>query len=257
MLSGACSLSSPRLRHEMESPIYRNGFGLIPRMGYIRGGGIWCGFHTMTMADFVNNPMWVIIIAGFFMAAFPPLLLWAFFYKTPLKRYFAHSSEVEAAVIGAVAILFGLFAAFLANDIWLRNQIAIQAVEREGDAIRTLARYAEGMPAVYNDQMRAALTDYAKTVIEKDWPKMTEGKRSTELLAKVRVISTMIVSGDIGKIAGPTIQGRMIDAFTTMRENRQIRVQLAEARTLSVKWYALMIFGLLTQLAIGFAHSGA
>jgi hypothetical protein len=208
----------------------------------------------MTMAAFVNYPMWMIVVVGFLIAAFPPLLLWTIFYKTPMRRYFAHSSEVEAAVIGAVAILFGLFAAFLANDIWMRNQIGIQAVEREGDAIRTLARYTEGMPAAYNDQMRAALTDYAKTVIEKDWPKMTEGKRSTELLAKVRAISTMIVTGDIGKIAGPTIQGRMIDAFTTMRENRQIRVQLAEARTLSVKWYALMIFGLLTQLAIGFAH---
>lgn len=206
------------------------------------------------MAEFVNFPVWLIIMIGFALSAAPPLILWLFFYKSPAKRYFAHSSEIEPAVIGAVAILFGLFAAFLANDIWSRNQVAIQSVVQEGDAIRTLARYTEGMPASYNEQMRAALTDYAKTVIEKDWPMMLDGKRSTELLAKVRVISSYIVSGDIGKAAGPTIQGRMLDAFTSMREARQTRVQLAEARTLSVKWHALYLFGLLTQLAIGFAH---
>jgi hypothetical protein len=196
----------------------------------------------------------MIVLIGISLAAAPPLLLWCFFYKSPAKRYFAHSSEIEPAVIGAVAILFGLFAAFLANDIWNRNQIAIQSVAQEGDAIRTLARYTEGMPQAYNDQMRTALTDYAKTVIEKDWPMMLDGKRSTELLGKVRVISALIVSGDIGKSAGPTIQGRMLDSFTTIREARQTRVQLAEARTLSAKWYALYLFGLLTQLAIGFAH---
>ena len=45
----------------------------------------------------------MIVTIGLLIAAFPPLLLWIIFYKTPLKRYFAHSSEVEAAVIGTNA----------------------------------------------------------------------------------------------------------------------------------------------------------
>ena len=46
----------------------------------------------------------------------------------------------------------------------------------------------------------------------------------------------------------------MIDAFTQMRDNRQTRVQIAENRRLTIKWYALIIFGLLTQVAIGIVH---
>jgi|GEM_PF-1747208 len=206
------------------------------------------------MASFVNFPMWLIVLLCFATSGLPPLILALLFYKSPLKRFFAHSSEVESAIIGAVALLFGLFAAFLANDIWQRNQIAQQSVVQEADAIRTLARYTEGMSPNYSEDMRAALSDYTKTVIEKDWPQMAVGSRSTELLSKVRAISAMIVSGNLGKEAGPTIQGRMLDAFTAIRENRQIRVQLAESRTLTIKWYALMVFGLLTQVAIAFVH---
>ena len=83
---------------------------------------------------------------------------------------------------------------------------------------------------------------------------MAEGSRSKELLGKVRTISGLIIAGDVGKEAGPTIQGRLIDAFTQMRDSRQTRVQLAENRKLTIKWYALMIFGFLTQLAIAVVH---
>ena len=206
------------------------------------------------MAGFVSWPIWVIVALCFLLGAVPPVIIGWLVYRSPIKSFFQKAIGVEGALIGSVAILFGLFAAFLANDIWSRNLIAQNAVVHEADAIRTLARYTEGMAAEQNESMRKALTDYIQTVIEKDWPKMAEGGRSTELLAKVRTISTLIISGEIGKAAGPTVQGKMIDAFTAMRESRQARVQLAENRKLTIKWYSLLVFGLLTQVSIAIVH---
>ena len=79
-----------------------------------------------------------------------------------------------------MSLLFGLFAAFLANDIWVRNQAAQQAVIEEGDALRNLARLSEGHDEQHRLELRKALVDYAEVVIQKDWPLMTEGKRSLD-----------------------------------------------------------------------------
>jgi hypothetical protein len=170
--------------------------------------------------------------------------------KRPAVMAFAGA---EPAIIGTVSLLFGLFAAFLANDIWSRNQAAHEAVVAEGDAIRNLARLSEG-----NDQateaMRASLADYVRTAIDKDWPLMQIGKRSLEVLPKVKAISALIVTGAVGKAVGPVVQGKMLDAFTQLREKRQTRTILAESRTFTIKWHALILFGFLTQLAITLTH---
>lgn len=202
----------------------------------------------------IDLPIGIIIVVCITTSLVPPLFFEWLIYRTRLSIYFQGGIGVEPAIIGSVGLLFGLFAAFLANDIWNRNQTAQQAVVQEGDAIRTLARYAEGMDPQLTKTMHEALLDYAHAVIEKDWPAMTEGKRSKEILSRVRTISGLIISGEVGRAAGPSIQGRMIDAYTAMRDNRQTRVQQAETRNLTIKWYALLIFGLLTQAAIAIVH---
>jgi hypothetical protein len=150
-------------------------------------------------------------------------------------------------------VLFGLFGAFLANDIWSRNQLAHHAVIEEADAIRTLARLSEGMRSE-SDAMRDSLADYARTVIEKDWPLMQQGKRSLEILAKVRAISNLIISGPLAKDVSPAVQAKLLDTYMQLREKRQARVQLAESRSFTIKWHALFVFAFLTQVAITITH---
>ena len=78
------------------------------------------------------------VVAACMVAGLGPALLltWLVSRLSPKLRE-AYASSANAATIGTVSLLFGLFAAFLANDIWVRNQTARQAVIEEGDAIRT------------------------------------------------------------------------------------------------------------------------
>ena len=205
------------------------------------------------MIGFLNWPPALVVTACLIAALAPPLLLtWLAAHASP--RHIQAYSGAEPAIIGTVSLLFGLFAAFLANDIWTRNQTARQAVIEEADAIRNLARLVEGQDKENVETLRVALVDYIKVVIDKDWPLMQTGARSLDVLAKVRTISNLIVTGPVGKTAGPVVQGRMLDAFVHMREKRQVRTILAENRTFTIKWHALILFGLLTQLAITVTH---
>lgn len=83
---------------------------------------------------------------------------------------------------------------------------------------------------------------------------MTVGKRSLNLLQRVRTISTLIASADSGHKIGPVLQSKMLDVVVQLREKRQIRVIMAENRKLTIKWHALIVFGFLAQLAITITH---
>lgn len=88
----------------------------------------------------------------------PPFVLWALAASTHDRRRVASFAGAEPGIIGTVSLLFGLLAAFLADDIWTCNQIARQAVIEEADAIRNLARLAEGHPEITR-LIRDALVD--------------------------------------------------------------------------------------------------
>ncbi len=205
------------------------------------------------MPDFFSWPPGVVIAACFAAALVPPLVLWSILASLSGRKGVIAFAGAEPAIIGTVSILFGLFAAFLANDIWTRNQVARQAVIDEADAVRNIARLAEGQAEI-SEQMRNALAEYTKVVIEKDWPLMAQGKRSLEVLPRVRTISNLILSPQLANGSGPVVQSKMLDAFVVLREKRQTRVIMAESRKLTIKWHALVIFGFLTQLAITITH---
>ena len=205
------------------------------------------------MVDFLSWQPAAVVAACVACALVPPFLLWSISAASSKRPGIVAFAGAEPAIIGTVSLLFGLFAAFLANDIWTRNQIARQAVIDEGDAVRNLARLSEGNPEVAQ-QMRKALVDYTTVVVEKDWPLMADGKRSLEVLARVRTISNLIMSTQVAGQVGPVVQSKMLDAFVQMREKRQTRVMMAESRKLTIKWHALIVFGFLTQLAITITH---
>lgn len=203
--------------------------------------------------NFLMWPREMVVAACVLLAFTPALVMTGIAGFSRLNKRLQPWAGAEPAVIGMVSLLFGLFGAFLANDIWTRNQAASHAVVEEGDAIRQLARLSEGMDK-NSELMRETLADYVKTVIAKDWPLMQAGSRSLEILPKVRAISNHIISGPIAQTVGPAVQGKMLDAYQQLREKRQVRVGLAESRNFTIKWHAIFVFAFLTQVAIVITH---
>lgn len=161
---------------------------------------------------------------------------------------------VEPAMIGSVAVLFSLFAAFLANDIWARNQAAHTAVEREADGIQMMVRLTDGLVDAESKLMRRALEGHVTIAVEDEWPRMLEGQASKKADAKISAIAATIITFEVGKSEGPEFQSRLLGAFNQIRENWRIRIAIAQDRKLSIKWYGALLFGLLTQISIGVVH---
>lgn len=162
--------------------------------------------------------------------------------------------QVEPAMIGSVGLMFGLFSAFLANDIWGTNVAARTAVLQEVDGIHAMLRYSEPLPNAEGKMMRNVLTIYVKKAIENEWPKMTRGEADPEASNRLRAISNAIIIFEVGKSEGAVIQGRLLEAFNQIRVNWQTRTRIARERQITIKWQGVILFGLLTQIAIGLVH---
>src|SRR5262245_21595440 len=102
---------------------------------------------------------------------------------SPWRPFFISCIGITGPFFASVAVLFSLFAAFLANDVQHRAAEAKTAVLREADGIRTILRLSEALGAP-GAPLKAAVVDYGKSVLDKEWPRMQmEGKPVEDLQA--------------------------------------------------------------------------
>ena len=98
---------------------------------------------------------------------------------SPARPFFASCVGIAGPFFASVAVLFGLFAAFLANDVQHRNAAIAAAVFREADGIRAILRLAETLGPAGKPAMAAAV-DYTQSVLTKEWQAMREHASATE-----------------------------------------------------------------------------
>ena len=98
------------------------------------------------------------------------LIVWVT-HKSPARLYFASCVGITGPFFTSVAILFALFAAFLANDVQRRNTQAQSAVFREAEGIRTILRLSEALGEHAEPVKRAAL-GYLQFVLNEELPAM-------------------------------------------------------------------------------------
>jgi hypothetical protein len=80
-------------------------------------------------------------VAGFAIVA---AIVWLT-HLSPARPLFASCVGIAGPFFASVAVLFGLFAAFLANEVWANKGRADASISREADGVRTILRMAEAV----------------------------------------------------------------------------------------------------------------
>jgi hypothetical protein len=170
---------------------------------------------------------------------------------SPASGFWQRCSGVASPVIGTLALMFGLYSAFLANDVWAMHDKARAAVLREEAALRVLLRVAESAGA-QGENLRALVGDYARESTAPDW--MNQLDRP----ATLGIIRSLLHEGLFGAVAkaGPLVQRTTIDAMMDVRAGHLDRVALATATAGEGKWSAVFLFGVLTQITMVAIHLG-
>jgi hypothetical protein len=198
------------------------------------------------MFDLWLSSKTVVIVLVPFMVLYSIAFLIAWVtHRSPARAYFASCIGIPGPYFASVAILFGLFAAFLANDVQRRSANAEAAVFREADGIRTILRLSEaaGKDA---DPIKQAALDYLKFVLGEELPKMRKHGEVRNKLGRDRAFSLAILTSSLP----PPVESAMLQSLATVQAARLERRTLSGDISSPLSWLAVLALGVLTQIAI-------
>jgi len=177
------------------------------------------------------------------------------FNKSPWASWLSKEDPV-APFFTAITVLFALFAAMLASDIWGRHKDANTAQVAEASAIRSISETASLMPKKNGEALLQLVDQYVNAVTQREWPAMYAGdaRQREAALPEMKTLEANALSFLALNTQPKVIETRLINAIDALRTARLQRLTLAFDGISYAKWRALLAFGLLSLLSVGAVH---
>lgn len=169
--------------------------------------------------------------------------------KGPLSRHIRATKGVVAPYFGSVAVLFGLFAALLASDVWQKTNEAKGAVLAESHAVEALAYSARANQI--GPLILPRLKAYADAASAEDPHSAAMGPARSETdKAFLDLLTTISQASGLDD----SIRMGMLSAAHELLRAHGTRLNLANDVTAPIKWIAILVLGALTQIALLLVH---
>jgi hypothetical protein len=185
------------------------------------------------------------VLLLFFIAA---AIVWLT-HLSPARPFFASCIGIVGPFFASVAVLFGLFAAFLANDVQHQNAAAKAAVFREADGVRTVLRLAEALGDA-GRPLKAATLGYAQAVLNNEWPAMQQPGSAVEFLGASRNLALAVLAPNLIAAVLTAVHQTILDSMVEIRQARRDRLSLLAGESDFMSWLAMLVLGILTQVAV-------
>ncbi|MEH2563989.1 hypothetical protein V1289_003616 [Bradyrhizobium sp. AZCC 2289] len=208
------------------------------------------------MSDWLHNlpvPLMALAIFGFtYLLA---LVIFAAIAALATDARAKSFKAISPGLLPVLGIIFGLFVAFIAAQVWGDNDRAAAAVSREASALRAVTLLGAGLPAEQEGRLRDLVRGYIERAITEEWPMMARQTASlraapTDLAVALQLVVAMTPSG----VGQQTAQREIIAALGTALDARRQRIIISQAEVNPVKWWCLYLQAICELLAIALIH---
>jgi hypothetical protein len=163
---------------------------------------------------------------------------------------------VSPGMLPPLGIIFGLFVAFTAAQVWNDTERATTAVNREASALRSIAVIAANFPEETSAKLRSLMRSYIAEVATTEWPMMA-GRSATltdlpDPLVRALQLTIALTPTTQGQQAA---QRELITAIETVFDARRQRIITSQSGVNPVKWLCLFLQAACALLAIALVHS--
>jgi hypothetical protein len=208
------------------------------------------------MSDWIHNlpvPSMALVIFGFtyLLAASIFAAVSALATEARAKSFRA----VSPGMLPVLGIIFGLFVAFTAAQVWADNDRATAAVSHEASALRAVTLLAAGLPAEQEARLVALVRSYVEQAATVEWPMMARQTASlraapASLAEALQAVVAMTPTG-AGQQAA---QREIISALGSALDARRQRIIVSQAEVNPVKWWCLYLQAVCELIGIALVH---
>ena len=162
---------------------------------------------------------------------------------------------ISPGMLPSLGIIFGLFVAFTAAQVWGDNDRAGAAVSREASALRSVVVLAGSFSGEPETRLRSLVRTYIEEAATVEWPAMARQTASLKAtpgpLAEALQLVLSLPTASPGQ---QTAQREITSAIETALDARRQRIIVSRAQVNFVKWLSLYLQAICVLLAIALVH---
>ena len=163
---------------------------------------------------------------------------------------------VSPGMLPPLGIIFGLFVAFTAAQVWNDNDRANTAVNREASALRAVVILAVNFPGESEAHLRDLIGRYIEEVATREWPMMGRHKATLTPIQHLLVEALQSTLALTPNSEGQRIAQRDIaTAIENIFDARRQRIIISQSYVNLVKWACILVMAVCALLAIAMVHS--
>lgn len=166
---------------------------------------------------------------------------------------FRRLTNISPQLVATIGLLFGLYMAFFANDIWSIRDRAQTLILQEADSLHRLLDIAESLSAEAGAPLIAAVRAYAGAAV-REWPLLAQGQSSPQAHELSRRLSRVALGGPLAGHLNPGTQFALARNLEQAQSARYHRLALSQRRGDPLKWFAVACLGTLTLLSVALVH---
>ena len=163
---------------------------------------------------------------------------------------------VSPGMLSPLGILFGLYIAFTAAQVWGDIDRANAAVNREASVLSAIVILAGSFPGESEDGMRGLVRRYIETTVTQEWPMMAQHTARPRItpapLAEALQLALSLTPQSRGQ---ETAQREITTAVESALDARRQRISISLSQVNMVKWLCLFVQAICVLLAIAMMHS--
>jgi hypothetical protein len=94
-------------------------------------------------------------------------------------------SRQSPGLLSPLGVIFGLFVAFTAAQVWADNEKARAEIDREASALRNVIILATAFPRESEVELRELVRRYIADATTQEWPMMAQGRANLKVIPGV------------------------------------------------------------------------
>lgn len=161
--------------------------------------------------------------------------------------------EIGAIMFNAFGLVYAVFISFMVFAVWSEFQVAETNVELEVNMLNLLLNNSTSLSPELRSEIKKDITDYAETVVSKDWGEMAGGNNTSSVIPLNNLWLT-VSKIKTDSLKASTIFAEYYDNLNQLSRYRTLRIMENKYNLPGILWVVLF-FGAFISISYSFFFS--